>query len=93
LDQRAVKDRNERKKYAELPLGQSARSYDLPVKIPLETTSISCRELKRIEQNYNLILMGPSGNKEKTYLAAGLCFDAVAITGYRAPTSKLWNPW
>jgi DNA replication protein DnaC len=40
------------------------------------------RELAWLEQNFNLILMGPSGTG-KTYIAAGLCFDAVA-QGYRA---------
>lgn len=40
------------------------------------------RELKWLEQNYNLVLMGPSGTG-KTFLAAGLCFDATE-QGYRA---------
>ena len=40
------------------------------------------RELSWLEQNYNVILMGPSGTG-KTYIAAGLCFDAVT-RGYRA---------
>lgn len=40
------------------------------------------RELLWLEQNYNLILMGPSGTG-KTYLAAGLIHDAL-INGYRA---------
>ncbi len=40
------------------------------------------RELKWLEQNYNLVLMGPSGTG-KSFLAAGLCFDAIE-QGYRA---------
>ena len=35
-----------------------------------------------LEQNFNIILLGPSG-VGKTYLAAGMCFDAVD-KGYRA---------
>ncbi len=40
------------------------------------------RELKWLEQNFNIILMGPSGTG-KTYIAAGLCFGAVE-QGYKA---------
>jgi DNA replication protein DnaC len=40
------------------------------------------RELNWLEQNFNLILMGPSGTG-KTFIAAGLCYDAVQ-KGFRA---------
>mgnify|MGYP002396941752 CR=1 FL=1 len=40
------------------------------------------RELLWLEQNYNLILMGPSG-VGKTFIAAGLIHDAV-LSGYKA---------
>ena len=40
------------------------------------------RELNRINQLFNIVLMGPSGTG-KTYLAAGLAADAVKA-GYRA---------
>ena len=43
------------------------------------------RELRRLgwlEQNYNLILMGPSGTG-KTFIAAGLVYEA-AGQGYKA---------
>ena len=83
LDQRAVKDRERRKKYAELPLGHQLDHYDFTSENTIGKQQLNqLRELKWIEQNYNLILMGPSGTG-KTYLAAGLCFDAVQY-GYRA---------
>lgn len=40
------------------------------------------RELLWLEQNYNLILMGPSGIG-KTFIASGLVYEAV-MSGYRA---------
>jgi DNA replication protein DnaC len=43
---------------------------------------IQLKECLWLEQNFNLILMGPSGTG-KTYIAAGLCNEALKI-GYRA---------
>ena len=40
------------------------------------------RECQWLEQNYNIVLMGPSGIG-KTMIAAGLCFDALKM-GYKA---------
>ena len=40
------------------------------------------RECQWLEQNYNIVLMGPSGIG-KTMIAAGLCFDALKL-GYKA---------
>lgn len=48
-------------------------------------TAPGLRELRRfgwLEQNYNLILMGPSGTG-KTFIAAGLVYEAVE-QGYKA---------
>jgi DNA replication protein DnaC len=40
------------------------------------------RECLWLEQNFNIVLMGPSGTG-KTFIAAGLCHDAL-LKGYRA---------
>jgi DNA replication protein DnaC len=40
------------------------------------------RECFWMEQNYNIVLMGPSGTG-KTFIASGLCFDAIK-KGYKA---------
>lgn len=83
LDSRVQKDRERRRKYAALPLGHELDRYDFTSENTIGKQQLAqLRELKWIEQNYNLILMGPSGTG-KTFLAAGLCFDAVEY-GYRA---------
>lgn len=83
LDSRVQKDRERRRKYAALPLGHDLDHYDLASENTIGKQQLAqLRELKWIEQNYNLILMGPSGTG-KTFLAAGLCSDAVEY-GYRA---------
>lgn len=83
LDSRIQKDKERRMKYAALPLGHQLDQYDFTSENTIGKQQLAqLRELKWIEQNYNLILMGPSGTG-KTFLAAGLCFDAVAY-GYRA---------
>ena len=57
--------------------------YDFTVSNGLEKQQLNqLRELKWLEQNFNVILMGPSGTG-KTYIAAGMCFEAVD-KGYRA---------
>ena len=57
--------------------------YDFEAANGLEKQQLNqLRELHWLEQNFNVILMGPSGTG-KTYVAAGLCFDAVEM-GYRA---------
>jgi DNA replication protein DnaC len=40
------------------------------------------RECLWLEQNFNIVLMGPSGTG-KTFIAAGLCYEAL-LKGYRA---------
>jgi DNA replication protein DnaC len=57
--------------------------YDFTFNNGLDKTQLNqLRELKWLEQNFNLLLMGPIGTG-KTFIAAGLCFDAVK-SGYRA---------
>lgn len=68
---------------AQLPSDYNLDLYDYTASGALEKQQLnSLRELSWLEQNFNVILMGPSGTG-KTYIAAGLCFDAVG-QGYRA---------
>lgn len=80
---RMKKDKERRTKQARLPLSYNLNLYDFTSANGLEKQQLNqLRELKWLEQNFNIILMGPSGTG-KTYIAAGLCFDAVE-QGYRA---------
>lgn len=72
-----------RTKLAHLPATYNLDLYDYSASGALEKQQLNgLRELSWLEQTFNVILMGPSGTG-KTYIAAGLCFDAVAH-GYRA---------
>ncbi len=77
INHRKKKDLEKRTKQARLPLCYNLDLYDFTLSNGLEKKQLNqLRELKWLEQNFNVILMGPSGTG-KTYLAAGLCFDAV----------------
>lgn len=83
INHRKEKDQERRTKQARLPICYNLELYDFTFSSGLEKKQFNqLRELKWLEQNFNVILMGPSGTG-KTYLAAGLCFDAVH-QGYRA---------
>jgi len=83
IKHRQEKDQQKRTNEARLPLCYNLDLYDYSVANGLEKQQLNqLRELNWLEQNYNLILMGPSGTG-KTYIAAGLCFDAVH-KGFRA---------
>ena len=83
IDHRMKKDKERRTRQARLPLSYNLELYDFNGTNGLEKQQLNqLRELKWLEQNFNIILMGPSGTG-KTYIAAGLCFDAVE-QGYRA---------
>jgi len=80
---RQHKDALRRKKAARLPLDFDLGQYDFSFNSGLDKTQLNqLRELHWLEQNFNILLMGPSGIG-KTYVAAGLCFDAVNA-GYKA---------
>lgn len=80
---RKSKDMERRTKQARLPLQYNLELYDHTFDNGLSKQQLNqLRELKWLEQNFNIILMGPSGTG-KTYIAAGLCFDAVE-KGYLA---------
>jgi DNA replication protein DnaC len=72
-----------RLKAAGLPLSHDLNIYDYGFDNGLQKSRLSqLRELNWLDQIYNIIFMGPSGTG-KTFLAAGLCFDAVQM-GYKA---------
>jgi DNA replication protein DnaC len=83
IEHRMEKDKQRRTKQARLPLKYNLDLYDHSFANGLGKKQLAqLRELGWLEQNFNVILMGPSGTG-KTYIAAGLCFDAVE-QGYRA---------
>lgn len=81
--QRQQNDYDRRLKLAHLPSTHDLDHYDFNHANGITKPQLKqLRELLWLEQNYNVILMGPSGTG-KTYLAAGLIYQAVN-TGYRA---------
>lgn len=80
---RKATDRERRLRLAKLPKNNDLDNYDFNVSNGIQKAELAqLRELLWLEQNYNLILMGPSGTG-KTFLAAGLIHDAVR-SGYKA---------
>ncbi len=83
IEHRKEKDLERRTLQARLPLSYNLDLYDFSVSNGLEKQQLNqLRELLWLEQTFNIILMGPSGTG-KTFIAAGMCFDAVD-KGYRA---------
>jgi len=81
--QRQKNDYERRLKLAHLPTTHNLDQYDFNHANGVTKPQLKqLRELLWLEQNYNVILMGPSGTG-KTYLAAGLIYQAVN-SGYRA---------
>jgi DNA replication protein DnaC len=82
----AYRERNDvtkRLKAAQLPRSSDLDTYDHALQNGLSKTRLSqLRELNWLDQIFNIMLMGPSGTG-KTFLAAGLCADAVQ-KGYKA---------
>jgi DNA replication protein DnaC len=80
---REQNDVAKRLKAAKLPRSNDLGIYDHTVENGLSKIRLNqLRELNWLDQIYNIMLMGPSGTG-KTYLAAGLCADAVK-KGYKA---------
>lgn len=76
-------DLSNRLKVARLPRSSDLTTYDQSVDNGLTRQRLNqLRELNWLDQLYNVVLMGPSGTG-KTFLAAGLCADAVN-KGYKA---------
>lgn len=83
VDNRSKRDLERRQKTAWLPLNHDLEEYDHSFTNGVSRQQINqLRECMWLEQNFNLVLMGPSG-VGKTYLAAGLCNDALK-KGYKA---------
>lgn len=83
VNYRKAADLERRIRLAKLPKHNDLDTYDFNVSNGvLKAELAQLRELLWLEQNYNLILMGPSGTG-KTFLAAGLIHDALN-SGYRA---------
>ena len=76
VTQRSARDLERRTKAAKLPLNHDLDQYDYAFQSGIGKQQLSqLRECMWLEQNYNIVLMGPSGIG-KTMIAAGLCFDA-----------------
>ena len=83
VQERDGRDFQRRLKAAALPARHDLELFDHNYSQGI--TAPGLRELRRfgwLEQNYNLILMGPSGIG-KTFIAAGLVYEAVE-QGYKA---------
>jgi DNA replication protein DnaC len=83
VQHRRKTDLERRLKLARLPKDHNLDKYDFNMANGMSVPQLKqLRELLWLEQNYNLILMGPSGTG-KTYVAAGLVNDAVK-SGHKA---------
>lgn len=83
VEHRRTKATSCRLKQAALPLNYNLDGFDFAHQNGISIQHLKqLRELLWLEQNYNLILMGPSG-VGKTYIAAGLAYDAIQA-GYTA---------
>lgn len=80
---REYNDVQKRLKSARLPHFHDLNTYDYTFENGFSKVRLNqLRELDWLDQIYNIVLMGPSGIG-KTFLAAGLCADAVQ-KGYKA---------
>ncbi len=83
INQRSQRDLERRTKAAKLPLNHDLDQYDYSFMNGIDKQQLSqLRECQWLEQNFNVVLMGPAG-LGKTMIAAGLCFDALKM-GYKA---------
>lgn len=83
IELRQKRDLDRRTKLAKLPINTDLDQYDYSFTNGLSKEQLSqLRECMWLEQNYNIVLMGPSG-VGKTYLAGGLCQIALE-KGYKA---------
>jgi DNA replication protein DnaC len=83
INQRNQRDLEKRIKTAKLPMNHNLDHYDYSFINGISKQQLNqLRECLWLEQNFNVVLMGPSGTA-KTYIAAGLCNDALK-KGYKA---------
>jgi DNA replication protein DnaC len=83
VEKRRETDHQRRLIMAGLPDNHNLDHYDFNVSNGISRQELQqLRELVWLEQNFNVVLMGPSGTG-KTFIASGLVFDAVR-QGHRA---------
>jgi len=82
LTHRRKKELERRLKDARLPLVHDLEVYDESFQNGLSPAQFNqLKELTWLDQNFNLVLMGPSGTG-KSFIAAGLCHHAIKM-GYK----------
>lgn len=82
-DHRHRNEMVKRFKSAKLPRSTDLDQYDYSLENGVSKARLNqLRELNWLDQIYNIMLMGPSGTG-KTFIAAGLCADAIQ-KGYKA---------
>jgi len=83
ISQRRQRDLERRSKAAKLPVNHNLDQYDYSFMNGISKQQLKqLRECQWLDQNFNVVLMGPSGIG-KTLIAAGLCYDALKL-GYKA---------
>jgi DNA replication protein DnaC len=83
INLRNQRDMELRIKAAKLPVNHNLSQYDYSFINGFNKQQLNqLRECLWLEQNYNVVLMGPSGTG-KTFIAAGLCYEALK-NGYKA---------
>lgn len=83
INLRQQRDLERRIKTAKLPVKADLDQYDYDFTNGLSKEQLNqLRECNWLEQNYNIVLMGPSG-VGKSFIAGGLCLDALK-KGYKA---------
>ena len=83
INRRYQRDLELRTSAAKLPFNYDLDHYDYSFKSGIAKEQLKqLRECQWLEQNFNIVLLGPSGIG-KTLIAAGLCYDALKM-GYKA---------
>jgi len=83
VERRRETDYQRRLKMAGLPGNYDLDCYDFNVSNGISKSELEqLRQLIWLEQNFNIVFMGPSGTG-KTFIASGLVFDAIK-QGYKA---------
>jgi DNA replication protein DnaC len=83
IKHRHQKDQERKIKTARLPGAHALRDYDCSLVEGMPAARLEqLKELTWLDQNFNMIVMGPNGIG-KSFLAAGLCHHAIE-EGYRA---------
>ncbi len=83
VEQRQQTNYRRRLKMAQIPISHNLDDYDFNFSSGITKLELKqLRELMWMEQNYNVVLMGPSGTG-KSYIAAGLIYEAVK-QGYKS---------